>query len=165
MRDFTRRSAETRRHEDLGAVLRESLELVQYELRRAKVAVDLQQEDDLPQVSIDRVQIQQVLVNLFKNASEALESQAEDARRMHITLRNAGENLCIEVADNGPGLQQLAGGDPFEPFVTSKTEGMGMGLPISRTIIEAHGGAITAKNNDRGGATFTFWIPAARSSN
>lgn len=164
MRDFTRRSAAMRRHEDLGAVLRESLELVQYELRRAKVEVDLQSDDDLPAVAIDRVQIQQVLVNLIKNASEALEGQPEGDRQLQIQLRLAGENLRIDVADNGPGLQKLAGGDPFEPFVTSKPEGMGMGLPISRTIIEAHGGTISARNNDRGGATFTFYIPAARSS-
>jgi two-component system sensor kinase FixL len=118
--------------------------------------------DALPRVSIDRVQIQQVLVNLMTNAIDALDSQPEDDRRLRIATRLAGDVIYVEVSDNGAGLKKLAGGDPFEPFVTSKPEGMGMGLPISRTIVEAHGGTITAKNNEWGGATFTFCIPIAR---
>jgi two-component system sensor kinase FixL len=159
LRDFTRRTPAAQRAEDLSAIVRESLGLVRHELRRAAVDVELQLASDLPLVQVDHVQIQQVLVNLLKNAIEALEGHRASGRRVQIATTLDGQRVRVDVADNGPGVGPLAAGNPFDPFVTTKPEGVGLGLPISRTIVEAHGGKIAARANAEGGATFSFTLP------
>ncbi len=111
-------------------------------------------------VKVDRIQIQQVLINLVRNAVEAM--AACERREVSITTRPAGGMVEVEVADSGPGI---AAGDIenlFSEFMTTKSEGMGLGLPISRTIVEAHGGTIHAGNRGEGGARFVFTLPRAK---
>ena len=111
-------------------------------------------------VKVDRIQIQQVLINLVRNAVEAMAGSAP--REVTIATRLAGAMVEIEVTDTGPGIAPDNMESLFSEFMTTKSEGMGLGLPISRTIVEAHGGAIRAENRFGGGAAFIFTLPKAR---
>ncbi len=125
--------------------------------RHIRIAVELPPE--LPLVQADRVHLQQVLLNLLLNGMHALESKAEGERAL--TLRARQSRLgYVEVAltDNGPGIAAEQLERMFEPFYTTKASGMGLGLSVSRTLIEAHGGEIWAENNPEGGATFRFTL-------
>ena len=109
---------------------------------------------------VDRVQIQQVLVNLFRNALEAMAASPE--RRLVASTRAvAGDMIEISVADTGTGFAEGVQQNLFQTFFTTKETGMGVGLSISRSIVEAHGGKMWAENNAFGGATFHFTLPAA----
>ncbi len=110
-------------------------------------------------VKVDRIQIQQVLINLVRNAVEAM--AASPRREVSITTRSAGAMVGVEVADTGPGISANDMENLFSEFMTTKSEGMGLGLPISRTIVEAHGGTIHAENRPGGGARFVFTLPRA----
>ena len=111
-------------------------------------------------VKVDRIQIQQVLINLVRNAVEAMAGSSR--REVVIATRLAGRMVEIEVADTGPGIAPEHVESLFSEFMTTKSEGMGLGLPISRTIVEAHGGTIRAENRAEGGAAFIFTLPRAR---
>jgi two-component system sensor kinase FixL len=111
-------------------------------------------------VRVDRIQIQQVLINLVRNAVEAM--AGSDVREVVIATRVAGNMVEVEVADSGAGIADEHLGSLFSEFMTTKSGGMGLGLPISRTIIEAHGGEIRAENRGDGGASFLFTLPRAR---
>lgn len=111
-------------------------------------------------VRVDRIQIQQVMINLVRNAVEAMAGCQR--REVTIVTRPAGAMIEIEVADTGPGIPPETMDSLFSEFMTTKSEGMGLGLPISRTIVEAHGGAIRAENRPEGGAAFIFTLQKAR---
>jgi C4-dicarboxylate-specific signal transduction histidine kinase len=114
----------------------------------------------LPDVAIDRVQIQQVLVNLIRNAIDAM--QGSPIRRLSISARAAGENAVeFSLADTGPGLSPEIAANLFQPFVSTKKNGMGVGLSICRSIIASHQGRIWAEPNPQGGAIFRFRLPVA----
>ena len=124
--------------------------------RGIRTEFDFKAEND--QVLVDRIQIQQVLTNLMRNAMEAM----KDAERRDLTIRTlpAGVGqLVVEVADTGPGISEEIASRLFQPFVTTKAGGMGIGLSISRRIIESHGGDLTVRRNESGGATFSFTLP------
>ncbi len=108
---------------------------------------------------IDKIQIQQVLLNLMRNAAEAMAGSP----RCHLQVRTErdGAMIRISVADTGPGLPDDVRGRIFQPFVTTKPTGMGVGLSVCRTIVEAHGGEIDAEDADGGGTVFRFTVPAA----
>ncbi len=118
-------------------------------------------QDVEPQLAVDAdpVQIQQVLVNLMRNAIEAMADSAE--RRLLVSAKRKGSQVEMAVSDSGPGIPAAVRPSLFEPFFSSKPSGMGIGLSICRTIVEAHGGRIAASDAPGGGATFTFTIPAA----
>ena len=158
-RAYMSKSPAQRELVNLNLVVEESVELVAFEARRkrAKVSLDLQRPS--PHVVADPMAIQQVMVNLLRNAYEAMESTPADDRNVLVTTRIQGPSVEIAVADRGTGLTDDALGRLFSPFYTSKPEGMGMGLPISKTIIEAHEGKIWATRNDWGGATLHIRLP------
>jgi two-component system sensor kinase FixL len=109
-------------------------------------------------VLVDRVQIQQVLTNLMRNAIEAM----RDSPKKELIVRTSGvdaEHLAVDVSDTGPGISDDIAAQLFQPFVTSKPSGMGIGLSISRRIVRSHGGDLTYNKNAAGGATFTFTLP------
>jgi two-component system sensor kinase FixL len=119
---------------------------------------ELDRKHDL--VLVDRVQIQQVLVNLFRNALEAM--AASPQRRLVASTRPAGDDMIeVAVADTGTGFADGVESNLFQTFFTTKETGMGVGLSISRSIVEAHGGKMWAEQNPSGGATFRFTLPAA----
>jgi signal transduction histidine kinase len=106
------------------------------------------------------VQLQQVLLNLLLNGMDAI--GAGDRRRIAVTVRRDGAGaLAFDIADTGTGIERAHLERVFEPFFTTKASGIGMGLSISRGIVEAHGGHLTAENNAEGGATFRFTLPVA----
>ena len=108
---------------------------------------------------IDKVQIQQVLVNLLRNAVEAME-EASVRRELEIEAAAAVDGMvAISVIDSGPGIASEVAERLFQPFVTTKTQGMGVGLSICRSIIEAHGGRLWMEPNPRGGTVFRFTVP------
>jgi two-component system sensor kinase FixL len=111
-------------------------------------------------VKVDRIQIQQVIINLVRNAVEAM--AGSEWREVVIATRSAGKMVEIEIADTGPGIAADHMESLFSEFMTTKKEGLGLGLPISRTIVEAHGGEIRAANGPEGGAAFLFTLPRAR---
>jgi signal transduction histidine kinase len=126
------------------------------------IVLEIDANGPLPAVHGDRVHLQQVLLNLVVNAMDALDGAENGDRRVTVRTRVVGDDhIECAVSDTGPGIppDRLAG--IFDPFVTTKAAGMGMGLPISRTIIEAHGGRIWAQNNPDAGATFWFTIPTS----
>ena len=110
------------------------------------------------EISIDRVQIQQVVTNLIRNAIDAMQNSPN--RVLTISTRKNGEQVEVSVADTGPGVDSSLQSKLFDPFVSNKDEGMGVGLSISKAIIDAHQGEILATNRDSGGCVFTFKLPA-----
>ncbi|MCY2992022.1 MAG: PAS domain S-box protein, partial [Planctomycetota bacterium] len=161
LRGFLKRSDVQRLPVPIDEVIQDSLDLVAFETRRLQIVVQYVPDAANCPVSIDRVQIQQVLVNLLGNACEALEGREPGTRTLTVGTVREGSFVEISVADNGAGLPSPGLGKIFEPFVTTKPRGLGMGLAISKTIVEDHGGHIRATANPRGGATFRFTLPAA----
>lgn len=146
----------------INPAVEEVLSLSRAELERHEVAVVLDLEDDLPPVFADRVQIQQVLGNLVLNAMEAMSDVPVGARTLHLaTSRGDAGRVRVDVADTGHGLPSAMVERLFEAFWTTKAEGLGLGLSISRSIVEANGGRIQAGNRAEGGARFQFELPAA----
>jgi len=160
LRDFVARGESERSVESISRLVEESsaLGLIGARERGISLRFELDPASDL--VLGDRVQIQQVLVNLFRNAAEAM---AESAKRelMVSNARVPGDMVEIVVSDTGPGLDETVLSNLFQPFYSTKEAGMGVGLSISRNIIEAHGGRMRAEPNSSGGATFRFTLPAA----
>jgi two-component system sensor kinase FixL len=126
-------------------------------MRNIKVEVDLA--DAVPQAVINKVQLQQVVVNLMLNAAESMLDVPDDKRVVIRSRANSGA-VQVAVCDSGPGIGEKELARIFEPFFTTKRSGLGMGLSLSHSIIEAHGGRIWAKNNPDKGATFFFDLPA-----
>jgi two-component system sensor kinase FixL len=123
------------------------------------VTTSFRADPGVDEVFVDKVQIQQVVINLMRNAIDAMRGSAR--RELHVTLSVGPDNMAmLSVADSGPGISPRVADHLFQPFVTTKgAQGMGVGLSISRTIIEAHGGRIWAEPNPQGGAIFRFTVP------
>jgi PAS domain S-box-containing protein len=148
---------------DLNEATREVIALISNELHRAKALVRTDLAGDLPLVTGDRIQLQQVVLNLVLNAAEAMSDVDDRPRQLLIrTARNAGDNVRVTVQDAGVGLEPQRVGRLFEPFYTTKSGGMGIGLSVSRSIIERHHGRLWATPNDGPGATFSFSLPCRR---
>jgi PAS domain S-box-containing protein len=140
-------------------VIAETLDFLRRDLQSHEVRVTFNGEADLPQVEADRTQVQQVLINLAVNAEQAMVQRGIEHRRLDIRTAAipGGQAVAVEVRDNGPGIPSDVASRLFESFVTTKPNGLGIGLSICRSIIEAHGGSIEVTNN--GGACFTFALP------
>ncbi len=138
-------------------LIRPVLDLLRPELKRCHVEMDIDVPRGLPMVLVAPVQIEQVLVNLLRNAMEALGARPDG--RIRIEAQELGSELGISVTDNGVGIPEERLATLFEPFATWKSEGMGLGLSISRSLVEAHGGRLTAENVQGGGARFRFTLP------
>jgi C4-dicarboxylate-specific signal transduction histidine kinase len=145
---------------DLNALVRETRELMHSECARAHVSVSLNLGDALPAILCDRVQIQQVLINLIRNAIEAIKTSTTVARSIVLgTGRADSAQVSLAVSDAGPGFSDEV--RAFEAFYTTKACGMGMGLAICRSIVEAHGGAIAVRNLQPHGARVEVTLPTA----
>jgi PAS domain S-box-containing protein len=144
---------------DLNAVVGEALALMQGELQRNRVGVTRALAANLPPVRIDAVQVQQVLVNLIQNAIDAMADVPPARRSIAVSTIGALEAVIVRVSDGGTGIPADAIARVFDSFYSTKSHGLGMGLNISRSIVESHGGRLTAVNNPRGGATFEFVLP------
>jgi len=145
-------------------VVSEVLSLIHHELTRRHVTIQCELAKDLPPVLGDRVQLQQVLLNLIMNGAEAMSEIARGERKIWIRARrhqdNCGPAVLVSVQDSGVGLKHAEVGRLFEPFYTTKAHGIGMGLAISRSIVEAHGGRLWVAKASGPGTTFEFTLPA-----
>ena len=142
----------------LNPVVHDACRLLGKELARREVQLDLQLADGLPAVEMDAVLIEQVVVNLLRNAADALRDMPVP-RQVRIATRQAGGFVVVDVCDNGPGLAGRTAEQLTAPFYSTKPEGMGMGLAICRSIVEAHHGALDVGAANLGGARFSFSLP------
>ena len=148
---------------DANAVVREAVALVQREMANHTVSVRMELSSALPNIFGDRIQLQQVLINLIKNGIEAMESVNDRSRELAIRSAASGDGtMQVSVSDCGVGISEQAIDRLFMPFFTTKSSGMGMGLSICRSIIEAHGGRLSAVPNQERGATFQITLPLHR---
>jgi PAS domain S-box-containing protein len=160
IRALMKRQAPRKGWLDVNETIREVIALAQYELQRNDVVLETRFSESLPRIRGDRVQCQQVLLNLIVNAIEAMSEIRK--RRRELTLVSATDGpvgVRIEVRDTGTGVDPERATHLFEPFYTTKSAGLGVGLSISRSIIEAHGGRLWAGANTPHGAVFCIWIP------
>jgi two-component system, LuxR family, sensor kinase FixL len=157
LRDHVAKRAATRRREDINAVVTDAVELGLVGTRHQGVRTDIRLDAAAGSASLDRIQIGQVLINLVRNAVEAME--ASEQRSLVVATRAADGAVEITVSDTGPGIAPDIAGRLFQPFVTTKPTGLGLGLSICREIVEAHEGQLTAAPGAVGGTVFTIRLP------
>ena len=162
VRALTRKSAPEMVSLDINDLIREVIVLMGAEFRRHSVRVETALPSNLNSVIGDRVQLQQVVLNLIMNGIEAMSESMQGQRQLHVRSANdQSGRVRVAVEDSGPGLDPARADQLFEAFFTTKPEGMGMGLSICRSIIDAHGGQLWASPNLPNGAVFQFTLPAA----
>jgi two-component system sensor kinase FixL len=161
MRTFARRGHARREAISVGQLIHEVLALLDHDLRHSGVETIVRVPDALPPALVDRIELQQVLVNLIRNALEAMSARPIDVRRLTITAEAAGDLLRVSIADTGGGVEPAVLAKLFHPFETTKAAGMGLGLSICQSLIEANGGRVGAGPHPAGGALFFFEVPAA----
>ena len=145
---------------EINEAILEAVALTRTEAANTNVSVRTQLAEDLPRIQGDRVQLQQVLLNLIINAIEAMRDVGEEERELLISTRNEADGVSVEVRDSGPGFASAARERVFEAFYTTKAGGLGLGLSICRSIIEAHNGRLWVSPNTPRGAIFGFTVPA-----
>ncbi|MEQ8652099.1 MAG: PAS domain S-box protein [Kiloniellales bacterium] len=173
MQQLVERGKADLRPQDINELMRESVALSNLQPDQASYEIRFDLADDLPPVLADRIQIQQVIINLLRNAAEANGDEDQDDVHVSTALfqdkkaisvhakRNDADEVLVTIGDGGPGLPEEISERLFEPFVTTKENGLGIGLAVCRTIIKAHNGKIWADTNAEGGADFHFTLPVA----
>ena len=160
LRASVRKDTPKRERCDLSEVVRSAASLIEAEARSAGIALHLDLDSAAPRVEVDCIQLEQVVLNLLRNALDAIEIAPRGAHAIHLETKIRGGCVEVRVRDTGPGLPVQDVAKLLEPFFTTKQQGLGMGLSISQRIVEAHGGALSGFTNPEGGATFVFTVPA-----
>jgi PAS domain S-box-containing protein len=159
LRGFVRKGELQRQRQQLNDLVDEVIHFIAAEAQEHGVRLQVDLAPDLPPLEVDAVQIEQVILNLLRNALEAIYEDPGDRPVLSVRTRRAGDEVEVAVRDSGAGLHAGVAADLFEPFVTSKTEGLGMGLSICRSIVDAHGGRVWSVANPDRGMTFHFTLP------
>ena len=165
IREFVKRKAPNRKPCDIGQVVDDAVSFADLEARNQQARVQIVMDQDLPIVFADPILIEQVLLNLIKNAMEAMKDVNPTDRLVEISITRDEQNVQISVADRGHGVPEELREKLFESFFSTKSEGMGMGLNICRTIIEYHEGRLWVEPNPDGGSIFKFVLPPATAHN
>jgi signal transduction histidine kinase len=162
LRDLFKKGKFNPRYLDINDTIQQVIGLICMDRVSKKIPVVAELDPDLPPIVADRIHLQQVLLNLMQNGFDSMAHIDPKARKLILRTEREGEKYVkVSVKDSGGGIE----GEPnrlFEPFYTTKANGMGMGLPICRFIIEAHEGSLWASNNPDGGATFSFRLPVSK---
>jgi C4-dicarboxylate-specific signal transduction histidine kinase len=159
LRDFVSKSATHRETTELLDIVQLALSMMQHELRDSDIKLTVDTAPNLPAVRADAIQLEQVVLNLLRNACEAMRENTLKRRQLNIALEHINaRQVRIAICDTGPGISDDAAGKISAPFFSTKEDGMGLGLAISRTIVEDHGGKLSYENNAQGGATFAFTL-------
>lgn len=161
VREFTKNESNGEKALDLREVIRETIALIQSELQRNKIAVSFDFPDTLPAVSGNPGQLEQVVLNLIVNAVEAMSATNGHARELSISARQSPDGVLVAIRDSGVGVDPANIDKIYDAFFTTKATGVGMGLSISRSIVQAHGGQIWATHNEGPGLTVQFNLPTA----
>jgi len=161
VRSFVGKDDQRRADTDVNELVHHGLDMVDLDLRRHAVTVEVDLAPDLPKPHVDAVQIEQVIINLLLNGIEAMRQHRTAEPRFHVRTSHERGAINITITDNGPGIDPAVVDQIFDPFFTTKERGMGMGLSICRSIIEQHGGRLWAEQAPTGGAVFTFLLPAS----
>jgi C4-dicarboxylate-specific signal transduction histidine kinase len=165
IRDHIKKAPPQKHHFDLNEAIDEAIGLARSAIAGHAVSLHTHFTEKLPPVRGDRVQLQQVLLNLVLNAVEAMDAVKAEARELSIsTEQTQTKGVLVAVRDSGPGIDPKNLERVFEAFYTTKSNGVGMGLAICRSIIEAHGGRLWAEANELRGAVFRFTLPSAENS-
>lgn len=159
MRSFIRRDSFNKEPHEINRLVREVLMLLDDRLRHNSVTLELSLAESLPAIAVDGIQIQQVLVNLVRNADDAMAENGDTPRVLTIRTEAATSAIRIEIADTGCGLDPEIAAKLFFPFQTTKPSGLGLGLVICHTIVDAHDGCLEARSNSVRGTTFTLTLP------
>ncbi len=167
LREFVQRTKVKRSLHGVDELIEEALQLVAFQIQRHRATVRLELSDISPVVHVDQVEIQQVLVNLLQNAYEAMDDADAELREITVRTELDGKFVEVSVTDSGPGLPSEEGLQLFDAFVTTKRDGLGIGLTIATTIVEDHGGKLwvtsqPGEGSSSGGATFHFTLPVSR---
>jgi C4-dicarboxylate-specific signal transduction histidine kinase len=160
LRDFARKTSPCAAQYDVSRLVQEAVDLVLPEANRREIAIELQIEPDVQTIYGDRIQLQQVLVNLLKNACEAIATVGINSGQIVVRVRPEGGRVQFSVSDNGAGLPAVDPSQLFESFFTTKPEGVGIGLAVSRSIVEGAHGRLWAEPNIPHGAVFHFTVSA-----
>ncbi len=159
LRALLKKSRPTLEALDINALINDTVSLIMTHITVRNKVIKFDLDSDLPSIQGDRIQLQQVLLNLISNSLEAMDERS-DSRELSVrTFQKDKETIMVEVMDSGGGILAENMDKLFVHFFTSKADGLGMGLSISRSIIEAHGGRLEARNNPDNGATFYFSLP------
>jgi C4-dicarboxylate-specific signal transduction histidine kinase len=161
LRALLRKESPTFQPVDINDVVRDVVDLAHSEILARRIKLESRLSPDLPPVEGNRVQLQQVLLNLVLNACDAMTGAASARRKLLLTTGTNDGFVQLAVSDRGAGIPAHYLEHVFEPFVTFREHGLGLGLAISRSIVDDHGGSIHAENNPEGGATFRCLLPAA----
>jgi two-component system sensor kinase FixL len=164
LRTFIRKGEPELVPEDIGKLIEEGSAIALVGARERGVTVRLQAAPRLPAVLVDKIQIQQVIVNLMRNAVEAMEQSPRRELTLEAVLAAESGPVVVRIVDTGPGLAPDVAKRLFQPFVTTKPQGMGVGLSICRSIVESHGGTLRTEPNPGGGTIFSFTLPLAEFS-
>ncbi|CAA9892477.1 Signal transduction histidine kinase, nitrogen specific, NtrB [Candidatus Methylobacter favarea] len=164
MREFVKSRTIYRISAEINALVQEAASLCAADFKHNSIQIKYELTKDLPRINVDKVQIEQVLLNLFRNSCDSLkELPAERERKVVIrTYLNAHNYIEVSVKDNGTGISELRRDKVLTPFFTTKDNGMGMGLSISRSLVEAHGGSLHFNTRQEKGSTFYFTLPPAQ---
>jgi C4-dicarboxylate-specific signal transduction histidine kinase len=163
LRNFVTKGKPLREPTDLAQVVRLAISMVRSEIMKNEIELNITQDENLPVIEADPIQIEQVILNLLRNASEALTEVPPEQRRLQIDINSQDYStdphyVSLAISDSGPGISSIDEDKVSTPFFSTKEDGMGLGLAISRTIIEDHGGRLQHIANRDGGATFYFTL-------
>jgi PAS domain S-box-containing protein len=159
IREFVKRSEPRRRPTDVARIVEDAIGFADIEAAKKGIEIRTQVEPGLPPLDVDPILIEQLLLNLLKNAVDAMDEAT--VRQIDLTVRRHDDMVVFSVIDRGCGLSELQLANLFQPFFSTKTEGMGMGLNICRSIVEFHHGRLTVERNPDGGSIFVFTLPLA----
>jgi C4-dicarboxylate-specific signal transduction histidine kinase len=159
IRQFGSKGKARRTPMDINNVIRDAISFIEPELEKQGIYRHLELTSNLPVITADNIQIEQVVINLLRNAIEAIVSADTGTTLLTISSRRTDDHIEVAVHDNGPGIDEAVINTIFDAFYSTKTDGMGLGLAISRSIIEAHGGQLRVESPSGSGSTFYFTLP------